>query len=101
MDERGGTVLTFERHPIHPSASDDFEALLDDVLVELRRQPGLLWADAAAAFDDRPSYVLLCEWRTAADLDAWEESASFRDYSERGDAYLREAPTRRRFTPHR
>lgn len=101
MGESTGTVLALERHPVHPARVDDFERLLDDVLAELRRQPGLLWADAASAVDDRPSYVLLSEWRTAGDLDAWEESTAFRDYAERGEAYLREAPTRRRFTPHR
>lgn len=99
MGQSAGTVLAFERHPVHPTGVDDFERLLDEVLTELRRQPGLLWADAAAAFDDHPSYVLLCEWRTASDLDAWEDSAPFRDYTQRGDAYRREAPTRRRFTP--
>lgn len=101
MGEPGSTVLAFERHPVQPTRVDEFERLLDEILRDLRRQPGLLWADAAAAFDDRPSYVLLSEWRTGADLDAWEEGTAFREHTQRGDAYRREAPTRRRFTPHR
>lgn len=95
------TVLSFERHPVHPDAADPFERLLTELLEGLRGEPGLLWADAAAAFDDRPSYVLCAEWRTVGDLDAWEGTEAYRSFCEAADPLLREAPTRRRFTSQR
>lgn len=91
------TVLSVERHPVHPASVDAFETLLDEMLAEMRHRPGSLWADAARALDDDPSYLVVSEWRTQADLDAWETSGEASAYRDRGEALVRATPTRRRF----
>lgn len=91
------TVLAFERHPVHPAAVGRFEAFLHDLLEGVRGAPGLLWADAARAVDDEPSFIILSEWRTAEDLDAWEASTAARELGERAEGWVRGRPTRRRF----
>jgi heme-degrading monooxygenase HmoA len=92
------TVLSFERYPVHPASVAPFETTLDDVVGTMREAPGALWADAARARDDDPSYLLLSEWRTEADLQAWDDGRAFGEFTDRTDALVREAPTRRRFT---
>lgn len=91
------TVLLFERHPVHPAQVDAFRRWAAEVVADLRRQPGNLWADAARASDDDPSFVVLSEWRTAGDADAWEASDAFAGHRDAVDALVREDPTRRRF----
>jgi quinol monooxygenase YgiN len=63
----------------------------------MRSAPGALWADAARAGDDDPSWIVLSEWRTAADLDAWESGPASTQFSQAADALLRGDITRRRF----
>jgi quinol monooxygenase YgiN len=92
------TVLAYERHPVHPDHRDAYTALLGETAAAMRSAPGALWADVAETMDDPPSFVVLSEWRTPADADAWEcgpDQASFKDRSE---PWLREAAVRRRFS---
>ena len=91
------TVLSFERHPVAPESADAFIELLPGLLEAMRSAPGALWADAARARDDDPSWLVLSEWRTGADLDAWESSPPATDFSKAADALLRGDITRRRF----
>lgn len=91
------TVLTFERYPVEPSKTAEFERLVDELLDQIRAAPGMLWADAGRAFDDEPSYFLLSEWRTAADLDSWRATDASQRFDDAVDALLRADVTRRRF----
>ena len=63
----------------------------------MRSAPGALWADAARATDDDPSWIVLSEWRTEADLAAWESGAPASEFSDAAEALLRGDITRRRF----
>jgi heme-degrading monooxygenase HmoA len=92
------TVLAFERYPVEPSSTDAFEELVGRLLVRARAAPGALWADAARAFDDEPSYLVLSEWRTEADFASWEVSREIGDFQDDVDALLRGDITRRRFS---
>ena len=91
------TVLAFERYPVDPNRIEAFEELVGSVLGAMRSAGGCLWADAARAFDDEPSYVVLGEWRAEADLNAWEASTECAVFLESVDVHLRGDPTRRRF----
>ncbi len=91
------TVLGYERYPVDPASEASFKELVDEHLARIRSAGGALWADAAKAFDDEPSYVLLSEWRSAGDLDSWEANAEVRVFNERSDGYLRGEVTRRRY----
>jgi quinol monooxygenase YgiN len=91
------TVLAFERHPVAPDNAEEFIGLLNDLLETMRSAPGALWADAARAGDDDPSWLVLSEWRTGADLDAWESSGPAVAFSQATDVLLRDDITRRRF----
>jgi quinol monooxygenase YgiN len=93
------TVLAFERHPVALESADAFGELLAPVLEAMRSAPGALWADAARAADDDPSWIVLSEWRTAADLDAWEAGSEATEFAQASDALLRGDVTRRRFAP--
>lgn len=92
------TVLSFERYPVDPKRTDDFAALVGKLLDDIRKAPGVLWADATKAFDDEPSYIVLSEWRTDADFEAWEAAAPAKTFRDDVDIHLRDEPTRRRFT---
>lgn len=92
------TVLAFERYPIDPVRAEEFDRLADELLGAMRAAPGVLWADAARAFDDEPSRVLLSEWRTQADVDAWEGGREARSFAEASEVLLRGEVTRRRFS---
>ncbi len=92
------TVLAFERYPAVPDSVEAFEELVRGVLEAMRSAGGCLWADGAKAFEDEPSYVVLSEWRTGADLDAWEASNEVVGFQEKIDVHLRGDATRRRFT---
>ena len=91
------TVLVFERLPVHPDAVDTFADRLRASLELMHSCPGLLWADAAEAMDDQPSWVVLSEWRTSADADAWESDPGTVELREALDPLLRGEVTRRRF----
>jgi quinol monooxygenase YgiN len=91
------TVLYFERFPVDPAGEERFKQLVFELLERIRAAGGALWADAARAFDDEPSYVLLSEWRTTADLDAWDTSEDAGVFRDRSDPHLRGEVTRRRF----
>jgi quinol monooxygenase YgiN len=94
------TVLLFERHPVDPSRSVDFERLVHDVLSRMRAAPGGLWADCARAFDDDPSFLLVSEWRSEADAEAWGASPDATGFERDSDAMRRADVTRRRFSAH-
>jgi quinol monooxygenase YgiN len=87
------TVLALERYPVDPSNVAAFEASMDERLGRMRAAAGNLWADLARAGDDAPSFLVLSEWRTAADADAWDAAGSPEDL----DPLLRGDVTRRRF----
>ena len=91
------TVLSLERYPVAVEAHSDFEGLLSELLVRMRRQPGLLWADGGRGGGD--GYVVLSEWRTAGDLDAWQTSPAVVVWEESTDPLLAGDPSRRRFGP--
>lgn len=93
------TVLCFERLPVDDARAAEFEALVSGCLEGLRKAPGILWADVAEAGDDDPSYILLAEWRTSADADAWEAGDAATAFTQATDVLLRGDPTRRRFSP--
>ena len=88
------TVLSFERFTAAPDADERFVARVEIHLEELRRAPGALWADLAGV---RGGYLLVSEWRTAADLDAWEAGNSAQNFRGDLDVFLIGEPTRRRF----
>lgn len=92
------SVLQLERHPVQPASVDAFETRLRAILEDMRRAPGALWADAARAFDDDPSYVIASEWRTEADAEAWTNSAQARRFASFADPLVRGDVSRRRFT---
>jgi heme-degrading monooxygenase HmoA len=92
------TILALERYPVAPDAEERFLEFVDVLLSRMRTAGGLLWTDAARAFDDEPSYIVLSEWRSAADLDAWEEGEDARALRDRSDVLLRGGVMRRRFT---
>jgi quinol monooxygenase YgiN len=91
------SILVFERYPVSGESGGDFEALLAEVLQAIRIRPGLLWADGGRATGD--GYVLLSEWRTPGDADAWQGSAAALAWEESTDPLLAGDPSRRRFTP--
>ncbi len=93
------TVLAFERHPVAPESADAFGEIVAVMLEAMRAAPGALWADAARAADDDPSWIVLSEWRTEADLAAWEVGGGATAFAQTSDALLRGDVTRRRFAP--
>ena len=93
------TVLAFERHPVAPDSAGAFGELVAAMLEAMRAAPGALWADAARASGDDPSWIVLSEWRTQADLDAWERTGVAAEFAQASDALLRADVTRRRFAP--
>ena len=91
------TVLSLERYPVAVESLGDFEALLGELLVRMRREPGLLWADGGGGNGD--GYVVLSEWRTPGDLDAWQSSPAAVSWEEATDPLLAGDVSRRRFGP--
>ena len=63
----------------------------------MRGASGNLWADAARAFDDEPSYIVASEWRSEADVNAWDACDSAAGFAEAIYPLLRGEATRRRF----
>lgn len=94
------TVLVLERYPVDPSRIAAFEELATRRIARLRSAAGILWADLTCTqgweeTGDSQGFVILAEWRTTADADAWsagEDPAEF-------DAVLAGEVTRRRFAP--
>lgn len=91
------TALLVERHPVQPGHERDFRSALEQHLDRMREADGVLWADAGETLDDGPGYLVLSEWRTAADLEAWERSGHRERFAEQTDPWVREAATARRF----
>ncbi|HVL82300.1 MAG TPA: antibiotic biosynthesis monooxygenase family protein [Actinomycetota bacterium] len=92
------SVLIHERHAVHPRHAEAYRALLSEMVSSARAAPGVLWADAAEAWDDQPSFVVLSEWRTSADADAWLASPARIRVLDRGEPWLREGTATRRFS---
>jgi len=65
------------------------------MLGAMRSAPGALWADLLAAEE---GYVLLSEWRTAGDLDAFEASTVADAFARALDPVLAGERTKRRFS---
>lgn len=91
------THLRVERYPVAPDSVEEFEALAGGYVAEARAHPGSLWADLARAADDDPSFLVLSEWRTAADLDAFSAGPSAAAFEDEAAIMLRGEPTSRRF----
>ena len=89
------TVLSFERFTTAPDADEAFAARADVHLEAVRRAPGALWAELTAL---RGGYTVLSEWRTGADLDAWEAGDAAVAFARDVDVFLVGEPTRRRFS---
>ena len=87
------TALVLMRFAVDPSRIGDFEGLAAAMVDRARSAPGLLWADLSRAADDAPSFLLLCEWRTEADADAFAASSDLEAF----DPLLRGEITSRRF----
>ena len=92
------SVLSVERYSVPAPSRDDFERLLSEFIGGMRREPGFLWAEGGRTDDDE-SYVLLSEWRTAGDLDAWLATPAVAAWEASTDPLLTGDPTRRRFVP--
>jgi quinol monooxygenase YgiN len=90
------TVLSLQRFPVDAQQLAVFEDLAGRLVEAMRTAPGNLWADAARAFDDDPSYLVLSEWRGVADADAWDASQDALELEEGIYPLLRADPTRRR-----
>jgi quinol monooxygenase YgiN len=91
------TVLSFERFPVEPRQLEPFEAHVRRLLEAMREASGNLWADAARAFDDEPSYIVASEWRSEADVDAWDGCDAAAGFGEATYPLLRGEATHRRF----
>jgi quinol monooxygenase YgiN len=91
------TVLSLERYPVAIESHEDFDVLLAELLIRMRRQPGLLWADGGRSSGD--GFIVLSEWRTPGDLDAWLTSPAVVWWEESTDPLLAGDPSRRRFGP--
>lgn len=92
------SVLSLEQYSVAAGSRTDFEPLLAELLTVMRTQPGLLWADGGRT-EDETAYVLLSEWRSQADLDAWQKTPASRDWEQATDPLLTGDGTRRRFSP--
>jgi quinol monooxygenase YgiN len=88
------TVFQLERFPVDPAHVPAFEQLADERVEAARSSRGMLWADLARCTDDPPSYLLLVEWTSAEEADAFAAEHGLDGF----DAVLRSEPTRRRFT---
>lgn len=82
---------------MEPARTQDFERLVADLLAGMRSAPGALWADVARTADDDPAYLLIAEWRTAPDADAWGTSVTASAFTRTVDALLTGEITRRSF----
>ena len=91
------TVLALDRYAVAPDSEKRFRELIDELLIRMRVAGGILWADAAKASDDEPSYVVLSEWRSDADLEAWETDDPAAVFRDGVDVLLRGEVVRRRF----
>jgi heme-degrading monooxygenase HmoA len=92
------TVLRFERFPVDQDRTKDFERLAAQMLAVLRSAPGALWAEAARTTEGDPGYLVVSEWRTPADADAWASSDEAGRFDQGAEALLRGDVSRRRFT---
>ncbi|HVE93032.1 MAG TPA: antibiotic biosynthesis monooxygenase family protein [Actinomycetota bacterium] len=92
------TALWLERLPVHPARVVELEGLLGEMVAEMRSAAGCLWTDASAAMDDVPSYLVLSEWRSSSDLEAWLGGAGCRELGLRREPWLRDSVSGRRFS---
>ena len=91
------SVLLYERYPVDPVRSREFEHAANELLSALRKAPGALWAELSRAVDGDQTYLLIAEWRTEADADAWAASGPAVEFMRAVDVLLGAEITRRRF----
>lgn len=91
------TVLALDRYPVTPGGDERFRELVVELLSKMRAAGGILWADAAEAFDDVPSYLVVSEWREGADLAAWQDGEETHLFLEATEVLMRGDVVRRRF----
>lgn len=91
------TVLSFTRYPVAPERIEDFDRAAASMLAGLRAAPGALWAEGLRALDGSGGYVVVAEWRTDADADAWGSSERAAAFAESVDVLLGADVTHRRF----
>jgi quinol monooxygenase YgiN len=89
------TVLSFERFSVTPEAEVRVREIATTVLDALRAAPGALWAELATAADG--GFLLVSEWRTAPDADAWGTGEAAANFAQELDPHLVGEYTRRRF----
>ncbi len=88
------TVLAFERFVVMPGTESELRELAQGTLEALRNAPGALWADLAGTDD---GFMIVSEWRSAGDADAWDEGETARGFVQGLDPLLVGERTRRRF----
>ena len=88
------TVLAFDRFSVMPGSEPQLRELTDGALRALRNAPGALWADIAGTDD---GFMIVAEWRSAGDADAWDEGDTARSFVRGLDPILVGERTRRRF----
>ena len=88
------TVLAVERFVLVPGSEEHLRELAMPALDALRSAPGALWADLAGLED---GFLLVSEWRSAGDADAWDDGEASRSFVRGLDPYLVGERTRRRF----
>ena len=91
------TVLSFERYPVASEQVEAFERAVAELIGTLRSAGGALWAEALRGQDPAGGYVVVVEWRTEADADAWTSSAEALRFAQDVDVLLGAEITRRRF----
>lgn len=79
---------------VAPEAEERLRELAVPALEALRRAPGALWADLA---DVEDGFLLVSEWRSAGDADAWDAGDAARAFVRSLDPLLVGERTHRRF----
>lgn len=68
------TVLVLERYPVDPAHLPRFDELASDRIDQMRSAPGILWAEGARTADEESGFLVIAEWRTDADAEAFRNA---------------------------
>ncbi|KDO16844.1 hypothetical protein SPRG_05534 [Saprolegnia parasitica CBS 223.65] len=52
--------------------------MMERVKATVRRQPGLISVETMSDTDDHHKYIVMSEWRSRRDYEAWEKSEDFK-----------------------